>query len=224
MNFIDNLWGKRKFWSKFSNEIGAKYIKGDFIVSDRVVKSNNGWVIVLFASDAIPYPYKEKGRFSGRSTGPAGYISQTYITSPFLNTSRFNFTIWNKRSLGALFISKDNFIETGYQDLDAKFDFETNNKDLLVKMLSNTNIRQLLNFQTDFDFSINNYQDGFKVENPEEYLDELVYYKVHLVKDCVSLKNTFDLFYFILEELKQLDIAKPIDESRLTYPLLRNLI
>ena len=224
MNFWDNLLGKRKAWSTFCDEVNGKYIKGDLIVSDRVVKDNKDWTTILFSSNYIPFPYKKNAYNRGRTVGPAGYISRTFIVNPFLNKTKFHFNIWNKRFMGKLFIPEDDLTISGYKNLDDQLYFKTNNNDLLFKMLSNETIRHLLGNQTDFDFSIIDYQDGFKIENPEENLSELIFIKNNLIKDNDLLKNIFEMSHIVLEELKKLKVAEPIIESRLSYPTLKDIL
>jgi hypothetical protein len=83
---------------------------------------------------------------------------------------------------------------------DDEFIIQGEPEHLVSRLLLNGNIRQLIQNQKDIHFQIKDDEGLFRKNFPEG-VDELSFEVVGVIKDKERLKNLFDLFSSVLDEL-----------------------
>jgi hypothetical protein len=198
MGLFRELFGpsREEIWSQLSNEIGAEYEEGGFFKEGKVVLSYRQWEITL---DTYAV-------HTGKST-----IIYTRMRAPFVNKDGFGFNIYRKNifsGIGKLFGMKD--IEVGDAFFDDEFIIQGEPEHLVSRLLSNVEVKQLIQNQPDIHFQVKDDDGWFKGKFPEG-VDELYFEVVGVIKDRERLKNLFDLFALILDELCRIGSAYETD-------------
>lgn len=188
MGMLRNLFGpsKEEIWSQLSREIGAEYEESGFFKSGKVVLSHRQWEITLDTYTV----------HAGKSV-----IIYTRMRAPYVNRDDFRFNIYRKNifsGIGKLFGMKD--IEVGDSFFDDEFIIQGEPEHLVRSLLNNGKIRQLIQSQPDIHFQVKDDDGWFKNSFPEG-VDELYFEVVGVIKDRELLKNLFDLFASVLDEL-----------------------
>jgi len=177
---------KAEIWSQLSHEIGADYEEDGFLKQGKVVLSHKEWEITL-DTHAV---------HTGKTT-----IVFTRMRAPYMNRDGFRFNIYRKSAfswIGKLFGVKD--IEIGDAFFDDEFIIQGEPEALVSRLLSNVEVRQLIQSQPNIHFQVKNDEGWFKEKFPEG-VDELYFEVVGIIKDKERLKNLFDLFALVLDEL-----------------------
>ncbi len=188
MGMLRNLFGpsKEEIWSQLSREIGAEYEESGFFKSGKVVLSHRQWEITLDTYTV----------HTGKSV-----IIYTRMRAPYVNRDDFRLNIYRKNifsGIGKLFGMKD--IEVGDSFFDDEFIIQGEPEHLVRSLLNNGKIRQLIQSQPDIHFQVKDDDGWFKNSFPEG-VDELYFEVVGVIKDRELLKNLFDLFASVLDEL-----------------------
>lgn len=188
MGLLRQVFGpsKEEIWSQLSREIGADYQEGGFFKEGKVVLSHREWEIVLDTYTV----------HTGKST-----IIYTRMRAPFVNRDGFRFNLYRKNAfswIGKLLGVKD--IEIGDSFFDEQFILQGEPETLIHRLLSNVEVRQLIQGQPDIHFQVKDDEGWFKAKFPEG-VDELYFEVVGILKDKERLKNLFDLFTLVLDEL-----------------------
>jgi hypothetical protein len=202
MGLIREIFGasKGEIWSQLSQEIGADYEEGGFFKEGKVVLSHKQWDITLDTYTV----------HTGKST-----IIYTRMRAPYVNRDGFRFNIYRKSvfsGIGKLFGVKD--IEIGDSFFDDEFIIQGEPEHLVSRLLSNGMIRQLIQSQPNIHFQVKDDEGLFRKNFPEG-VDELYFEVVGVIKDKERLKNLFDLFSLVLDELCRLGSAYE-DEPKVT--------
>lgn len=188
MGLLRQVFGpsKEEIWSQLSHEIGANHQESGFFKEGKVVLSHREWEIVL-NTHAV---------HTGKST-----IVYTRMRAPFVNRDGFHFNIYRIGAfswIGKLFGVKD--IEVGDAFFDEQFIIQGEPEALVNRLLSNVEVRQLIHSQPDIHFQVKDDEGWFRAKFPEG-VDELFFEVVGIIKDKERLKNLFDLFTLVLDEL-----------------------
>lgn len=188
MGLLRELFGpsKDEIWSQLSQEIGADYQKSGFFTQGKVVLSHRQWEITLDTYIV--------------STGKSS-TTYTRIRAPYVNQDGFRFNIYRKSVfswLGKLLSMQD--IETGDAFFDEEFIIQGNPEDLVQRLLANVKIRQLIQNQPSIHFQVKDDEGWFGKTFPDG-VDELYFQTYGVIKDRDRLKNLFDLFSSVLDEL-----------------------
>jgi hypothetical protein len=188
MGLLRQVFGpsKEEIWSQLSQEIGAEYEESGFFKGDKVVLSHQEWEITL-DTHAV---------HAGKTT-----IVYTRMRAPYVNRDGFRFNIYRKNAfswIGKLFGVKD--IEIGDAFFDDEFIIQGKPETLVSRLLSNVQVRQLIQSQPDIHFQVKDDEGWFNSKFPEG-VDELYFEVVGIIKDKERLKNLFDLFALVLDEL-----------------------
>lgn len=188
MGLLRQIFGpsKEEIWSQLSREIGAEYEQSGFFKGDKLVLSHRQWEITLDTYTV----------HTGKST-----IIYTRMRVPYVNRDGFRFNIYRKNVfswIGKLFGVKD--IEIGDAFFDAEFIIQGEPEALVNRLLSNVEVRQLIQLQPDIHLQVKDDEGWFKTKFPEG-VDELYFEVVGIIKDKERLKNLFDLFALVLDEL-----------------------
>ena len=200
MGVLRQVFGpsKEEIWSQLSREIGAEYQECGFFKEGKIVLSHREWEITL---DTYTI-------HTGKVT-----IIYTRMRAPYVNRDGFRFNIYRKSAfswLGKLFGVKD--IEVGEAFFDEEFIIQGEPEILVRSLLNNSRIRQLIQDQKDIHFQVKDDDGWFKSKFPEG-VDELYFEVVGVIKDKQRLKNLFDLFTLVLDELCRLGSAYETDPN-----------
>lgn len=176
---------QNEIWSQLSQEIGASH-QGDFFTKGKVVLSHRQWQITLDTYTV--------------HTGQT-FTVYTRIRAPYVNQNGFRFTIyrasafsWLRKLLGM----QDVEIGDGFFDKD--FIVQSSSEDIIKQLLTNLNIRRLMERQPDIHFQVKDDEGWFGQTFPEG-VDELYFEASGIITDKQRLKELFDLFSLVLDEL-----------------------
>jgi hypothetical protein len=194
MGLMREIFGpsKEEIWSQLSQEIGADYEEGGFFKQGKVVLSHRQWQITL-DTHAV---------HTGKTT-----VIYTRMRAPYVNRDGFRFNIYRKNILtgiGQLFGLQD--LEIGDPFFDDEFIIQGEPEHLVSALLANSEIRRLIQSQRDIHFQIRDDEGLFKKSFPEG-VDELYFEVIGIIKDRERLKNLFDLFAAVLDQLCRLGSA-----------------
>jgi len=198
MGMLRQMFGpsKEEIWSQLSREIGAEYNEGGFFKNGKVVLSHREWEITL---DTYAV-------HTGKST-----IIYTRMRAPYVNRDGFRFNIYRKNifsGISKMFGVQD--VEVGDAFFDDQFIIQGEPEHLVRSLLTNSMIRQLIQKQKNIHFQIKDDEGLFGKKFPEG-VDELYFEVVGIIKDKERLKDLFDLFMLVLDELCRLGSAYETD-------------
>lgn len=188
MGLLRQVFGpsKEEIWSQLSHEIGADYEEGGFFKDGKVILSHRQWEIIL---DTYAV-HTEKSA-----------VIYTRMRAPYVNRDGFRFNIYRKNifsGIGKLFGMED--IEIGDSFFDDEFIIQGKPEHLVKSLLNNGMVRRLIQSQPDIHFQVKDDDGWFKSSFPEG-VDELYFEVVGVIKDKEQLRNLFDLFSLVLDEL-----------------------
>lgn len=200
MGLLRQVFGpsKEEIWSQLSQELGADYQEGSFFKEGKVVLSHREWEITLDTYTV----------HTGKST-----IIYTRMRAPYVNRDGAWFNIYRKSVfswVGKLFGVKD--IEIGDSFFDDEFIIQGEPEALVSRLLSNVEVRQLIQAQPGIHFQVKDDDGWFKSKFPEG-VDELYFEVVGVIKDRERLKSLFDLFALVLDELCRFGSAYETDPN-----------
>ena len=194
MGLLRELFGpsKDEIWSQLSQELGADYQKGGFFASGKVIVRHQQWEITL-----------------DTYTVSDGKTSHTYtrLRAPYVNQDGFRFNIYRKSvfsGLGKALGMQD--IEIGDAFFDEEFIIQGEPEDQVRRLLQNADICQRIQNQPDIHFQVKDDEGWFGQKFPEG-VDELYFQTYGVIKDQQRLKDLFDLFSLVLEELCRMGSA-----------------
>ncbi|MBN1440042.1 MAG: hypothetical protein JW929_11590 [Anaerolineales bacterium] len=188
MSILRGLFGpsKDEMWSQLSREIGAEYNPGGFFKDSKVTLTHRDWRITLDTYTV--------------STGKTR-VTYTRFRAPFVNPDGFRFNIYRKNifsGIAKLLGTQD--IEIGDSYFDDEFIIQSSSEDLVYRLLSNLEIRQMIQKQPSIHFEVKDDEGWFKQSFPEG-VDELYFQTVGVITDKQRLKDLFDLFAAALDQL-----------------------
>ena len=194
MGLVHEIFGpsKQEIWSQLSREIGADYQEEGFFKAGKVVLSHREWQITLDTYTV----------HSGKTT-----IVYTRMRAPYVNRDGFRFNIYRKNAfswIGKLFGVSD--IEIGDSFFDDEFIIQGEPEHMIRTLLTNSEIRQLIQSQPDIHLQVKDDDGWFKERFPED-VDELYFQVVGVIRDKERLKQLFNLFAAVLDQLCRLGSA-----------------
>lgn len=177
---------KDQAWEQFSNEINAKFTKGSFFKDSKVEYYIDDWFITLDTYIVS----------SGKTS-----TTYTRIRAPFINKDKLKFKIYRAglfsefgKSLGM----QD--IEIGHEYFDKIFIIKGNKEDKITELFSNDRVRRLTEKRYGrLEIKGNEGLFGSCCSDDE---DNLVFSTDRIIKESYILKELFDLFLEILNELE----------------------
>ena len=183
---------KDEIWSQLSQEIEADYQPGGFFSSGKVVLTHKQWEITL-----------------DTYTVSDGKTSHTYtrIRAPYVNQDGFCFNIYRKSifsGLGKLLGMQD--VEIGDAFFDEEFIIQGQPEDQVRRLLQNVDVCQRIQNQPNIHFQVKGDEGWFGQKFPEG-VDELYFETYGVIKDKQRLKDLFDLFAVVLEDLCRIGSA-----------------
>lgn len=188
MGILREIFGpsKGEVWESLADQMGADYINGGFWKGDKVIARVGEWSVVLDTYTV--------------STGKSS-TTYTRIRAPYVNKDGFRFTIYRKglfSDVGKFFGMQD--IEIGDYEFDDSFIIKGNDEEKVRKLFSNEDIRNMIRTQPRFNLTVKNDEGIFGQSFPEG-VDELYFSVVGVIKDIEVLKELFDIFSSVLNQL-----------------------
>ena len=183
---------KVDMWSQLSEQIGGDFEKGGFLRKDKVTLTHRQWQITLDTYTV--------------STGHSAVV-YTRLRAPFVNPDGFRFNIHRKHVfswLPKMFGQQD--IEIGEPEFDEAFVIQGTSETNVKALLANTEIRRLIDRQPKINFQVKDDEGWFGSKFPEG-VDELYFQVGGIIKDKAQLKDLFDLFALVLDELCRMGTA-----------------
>ena len=183
---------RKEVWKQLSEEINANYIESSFFKGPRIELKHNNWTIYLDTYTV--------------STGKSS-ITYTRMRAPFIIQKKFLFKVYRKgvfSNIGKALGMQD--IEIGYDYFDNDYIIKGNDEILLRRLFQNHNMRNLIEKQSRILLEIKDNEGRFGPKfNDNE--SELFFIVVGVIKDKDRLKNLFDLFVKVINELESMGIT-----------------
>lgn len=195
MGFFEGVLGpsREEVWKQLCARIGADFVDGGFWKGDKVQTHFKNWTITLDTYTV--------------STGHA-HETFTRIRAPFVSRDELRFRIYRKTAfsdMGKMLGMQD--IEVGHS---AQFDDDfiiQGNDDLKIRSLfASPEIRRLIDEQPKIRLELRD-DEGFFSNHFPEGVDALYFQVPGVIKDVDRLKELFDLFAEVLEELNRIGSA-----------------
>lgn len=198
MGLLRNLFGpsREEIWRQLAAEIGAQYVDGNWRKADKVQAQVKQWTITL---DTYTI-----------STGKT-HMTFTRFRAPYVNADGFRFKIYRKSmfsGLGKAFGMQD--VEIGEPQFDEAFIIQGNDEAKLKQFFANPTIRQLLSSQPEVNLEVKDDEGYFATQFPEG-VDELHFFGPGIITDVERLKQLYELFATVLDQLCQIGSAYETD-------------
>ena len=199
MALLRSVFGpsREEIWRQLSAEIHGRYVEGrGFWKGDRVEATHHSWTVTLdqyvVSTGEVTIPY-------------------TRLRAPYVNTSDFRFRIYRRSrlsGLGKLVGVQD--IEIGDAGFDEAFIIQGRDAAKVRHLFSNQRIRELIAAQPEIEFSVKDDEGWFGPRFPEG-VDELHFLAHGIIKDVPRLKQVYELFAEVLDELCRMGAAYETD-------------
>ncbi|TAE26865.1 MAG: DUF3137 domain-containing protein [Cytophagales bacterium] len=194
MSFLRSVFGpsKNEIWQQLAHDIRASYDEGSFWKGSKVEATVGEWTIVLDTHTVS----------TGKTT-----VVYTRLRAPYVNADGFQFKIYEENffsSIGKFFGMQD--VETGHPPFDERFIVQGNDESKLKLLLSNGAIRTLLDVQPTITLEVKDDEGWLRTRYPEN-VDLLYFHVIGVIKDLDRLKNLYDLFAEVLQELCRIGSA-----------------
>lgn len=194
MSVLREMFGpsKKEIWSELSKEIGGDFNEGGFFKNGKLTLEHGDWTITL---DTYVVS-------TGKTT-----IVYTRMRAPYVNKDGFRFNIYRKNVftwIGKIFRMQD--VEIGDPQFDEEFVIQGAPEEMVKRLFSNREIRQLIEKQKSIHFMVKDDEGWFNQKFPEG-VDELYFQVVGVIKDKERLKDLFELFSTVLDELCKMGSA-----------------
>lgn len=205
MNSLRALFGpsKSEIWQQLSNQIGARFVRGDWQHADQIVAEVEGWTVTL---DTVQEPI-------GRAT-----LTYTRLRAPFVNHDGFRFRIFERnavRDIEKALGMQD--VEMGDSTFDAAYILQTNREKEICALLADADLRHRIAYHPSLLLEIKDDDGRFTPHFPNG-VDELCL-RVHgHITDLERLNALFDLFADTLHGLCHIGSAYDSD-PHLDLPL-----
>jgi len=184
---------REETWRQLCTEIGADFVDGGFWKGDKVQAHVKSWTVTLDTYTV--------------STGHS-HVTYTRMRAPFVSRDGFRFRIYRKgifSNVGKALGMQD--IEVGHSlHFDDDFIIQGNDESKVRSLFANSEIRRLIAGQPKIQLELKDDEGVFSTHFPEG-VDELSFQVVGIIKDVDRLKQLFDLFAEVLEELHHLGSA-----------------
>jgi hypothetical protein len=188
MSLLRSVFGPSQveIWRQLSEQIGAKFVGGDFFHSGKVVAHVKDWTLTL---DTYTI---SRGKSSA---------TFTRMRAPFVNADGFRFTIYRKgffSELGKKLGMQD--LEVGVPDFDRDFIIKGSDEARLRALFMDAKMRDLIAAQPSIRLEVVDDEGWFGAQFPDG-VDELRFHVPGVLKDLDQLKLLFDLFAAVLNRL-----------------------
>jgi hypothetical protein len=194
MGLLRDLFGpsKDEIWQQLAAETGAHYRPGEFWTGSKVQGFHGQWTITL---DTFTVHH-------GKT-----HSTYTRLRAPYVNPDGFRFTIYRKglfSDLGKLFGMAD--VEVGHPEFDEQFIIQGNDDRQLVALFANPQVRGLLREQPAVYLTVRDDEGWFGATFPEG-VDELYFKARGVIRDVEQLRQLYELFSHVLDQLCRIGSA-----------------
>ena len=199
MALLRSLFGpsRQEIWRQLSYEIHGRYVAGQgFWKGDKVEAMHRAWTVTLdqyvVSTGEVTIPY-------------------TRFRAPYVNPSGFRFRIYRRSGLsglGKLMGMQD--VEIGDPAFDEAFIIQGHDVAKLRLLFASPRIRELITAQPEIEFSVKGDEGWFGPTFPEG-VDELYFLAHGMIKDVTRLKQVYELFAEVLDELCRMGAAYETD-------------
>lgn len=196
---LRSLFGpsREEIWRQLSAEVHGRYVEGrGFWKGDRVEATHYAWTVTLdqyvVSTGEVTIPY-------------------TRFRAPFVNPSGFRFRIYRRSrlsGLGKMMGVQD--IEIGDAAFDEAFIIQGNDAAKVRLLFASRRIRELVAAQPEIEFSVKDDEGWFGPKFPEG-VDELHFLAHGILKDVDRLRQVYELFAEVLDELCRMGAAYETD-------------
>lgn len=198
MNTLHQWFGpsKKEIWQQLSGQTGATYFPGGIWHGDKVQAAHGQWVITLDTHVL--------------STGKT-HVTYTRLRAPYVNADKFRFSIYNRGFLSDITVwlgAQD--VEVGHPDFDKAFIIKATDEAKARQLFANARLRELISAQPSIYLSVRDNEGWLGPKFPEA-TDELNFQVLGVIKEVDRLKQLFDLFAEILDELCRIGSAYEAD-------------
>ena len=188
MGLLKSLFGpsQDEIWRILSREINGDFQDGGFWKGSKVEARYGDWTLTL-----------------DTYTQSNGKTSTTYtrLRAPYVNKDNFRFHIYRESifsGLGRAFGMQD--IEVGHPKFDQDYVIKGNNEQKLRDLFDSLEIRTLLARQPKISLEVKDDEGWFGRSFPQG-VDELEFHTIGVIKDLDLLRDLFDLFAVVLNQL-----------------------
>ena len=185
MGFFNS--SRNKAWNELCEQVNGNFVKGGFWKGDWVEIRHSNWIIYLDTYTVS----------SGRSSH-----TYTRIRAPFIKKNDFYFKIYKKSilsNLGKALGMQD--IQVGNEEFDNNYIIKGNDDYQVMQLFSNSKIRELISVQPSIELEIKN-SEGIFGPTFNENEAELYFSEFGVLNEIYLLKNLYELFCCILDELE----------------------
>jgi hypothetical protein len=200
MNALRKLFGldRDEIWRQLCEETNARFEQGNWRKGSRVQVDAGEWTVTL---DVY--------------TVSSGHSHQQYtrLRAPFVNRDGFRFTIYRKSFFSgvAKSLGMQDF-EVGYPEFDDNFIIKGSDEAKLRALFGNRRIRELLHAQPQVHLQVKDNEGFFGPKFPED-VDELCFQVHGVIRDIPQLKQLFELFAEVLQQLCHIGSAYESDPA-----------
>ncbi|HEV2851467.1 MAG TPA: DUF3137 domain-containing protein [Thermoanaerobaculia bacterium] len=195
MGFFGGVFGpsREEVWKELCARIGADFVEGGFWKGDKVQAQFKHWTITL-----------------DTYTVSTGHTHQTFtrMRAPFVSHDELRFRIYRKTAfsdMGKMLGMQD--IEVGHSaQFDEDFIIQGNDESKIRALFANPEIRRLIDEQPKIRLELRDDEGFFRKQYPEG-VDALYFQVPGIIKDVDRLKQLFDLFAEVLDELQRIGSA-----------------
>jgi hypothetical protein len=194
MGLLRELFGpsKDEVWRQLAAEISADFVDGGFWKGTKVKGQVKQWTVTLDTYSV--------------STGDTTIVF-TRMRAPYVNRDGLRFKIYRKgwlSDLGKLLGMQD--IEVGFPDFDEQFIIKGNNPIQIRQLFMSSAIRELIQAQPSITLEVKDDEGWFGASFPEG-VDELHFSVTGIIKDIDRLKELYELFAEVLNNLCRIGSA-----------------
>ena len=174
----------KTIWRQLSEEIDAQFVDG--WRGAKVQGKHAEWTVTL---DSYVVP-----------VGKA-MVAFTRMRAPYVNPEGFRFTIYRRSIFSALgtWLGMED-IEVGDRAFDAEFIIKGTHPDRVRALFANPRIRELIAAQPRLHLTVKDDEGWFGADFPDG-VDELCFVVPGIIRDLERLKQLYELFAAILEQL-----------------------
>lgn len=186
-------------WKQLAEQIGGRFVAGDFLHADRVEAHIGEWTVTLDTST--------------EAVGLAS-VTITRLRAPYVNKDGFRFALYQKGAFSELakrLGMQDILI--GDPEFDAAYILKGNDEARLRALFAEASLRQQIRQQPGISLEIKDDEGWFATHFPEG-VDELYCQVSGVLTDLDRLKALYDLFGAVLHQLCRIGSAYE-DDPRL---------
>lgn len=194
MNTLRQWFGpsKKEIWQQLASETGATFSSQGLWHGEKVQAAHGQWTITLDTHVL--------------STGKT-HVTYTRLRAPYVNADQFRFSIYNRGLLSdfATWLGAQD-VEVGHADFDKAFIIKASSEDKVRQLFANARLRELIQAQPSIYLSVRDNEGWLGPKFPEA-TDELNFQVLGVIKEVERLKQLFDLFAELLDELCRIGSA-----------------